>query len=114
MRLTKSSTFALCAGRSRLLLETIGLLPAAISRIKERTAAFARGFLYDSLRLASSNRIVSKSGRKVNLSVRSKGKYHYEPIICKRGTDCVFSALFLVFALVGGVFFAPNPVLAAI
>ena len=89
-----------------------------ISQIQERAVAFAYGFLYEEPRLASSNRIVSKSRQKVNLSADHKGEHHYEPIICKKGltakdlvTVRIFSALFLVFALVGGIFFAPNPVL---
>ena len=41
---------------------------ATISQIKERAVAFARGFLYDKLWLAFSNRIVSKSRQKVNLA----------------------------------------------
>ena len=57
--------------------------------------------------------------RKVNPSAESKGDYDYEQTIDrKKGltvkdlvTVGIFSAMFLVFALVGGIFFAPNPVL---
>ena len=50
-------------------VETISLLCAAISQIKERAIAFDRVFLYYKSRLAFSNRIVSKSRRKVNLEL---------------------------------------------
>lgn len=41
---------------------------ATISQIKVRAVAFAHGFLYDKSRLVFFNRIVSKSGQKVNLA----------------------------------------------
>ena len=91
---------------------------ATISQTKARAVAFARGFLYDKFRLVSSNQIVSKSRQKVNLAADRKGEIIMKQSSVKKGltvkdlvTVGIFSALFLVFALVGGIFFAPNPVL---
>lgn len=75
-----------------------------------------RGVLYDIRQLAISNSIITNGGRKVNPSAESKGVYIMTTqskglTVKDLVTTGIFSALFLVFALVGGIFFAPNPVL---